>query len=233
LEVPRILIVDPSATDRARFRQALTAEGFETADAGDGQTALGALEERAADLVLTDWRLADMSGSELIDRIQARNGDGGEPTAKVLVVASSAEGSVVAAALGQGADDFMAKSGSSKELVARVRAALRRPPCQFANAKGVSLVGPVRLEKLTHRVTVDGTPIELAPAEYRLIAFLMENPGRVYDRQHLLEKVWHRRNGIGERTVDVHVRRLRALLEPHGCADLLQTIRGFGYRFGD
>ena len=226
----RILIVDPSDTDRARFRQALAAEGFETADAAGGEAALGALEQRAADLVLTDWRLADMSGSELMDRIQGHNGNGAD--LKVLVVATNAEGSAVAEALEQGADDFMAKPGTPRELVARVRAALRRPQLRPRDSEGLCRVGPVRLEKLTHRVTVDGEPIELAPAEYRLMAFFMENPGRVHDRQHLLEKVWRRRNGIGERTVDVHVRRLRALLEPHGCADLLQTVRGFGYRFG-
>ena len=88
------------------------------------------------------------------------------------------------------------------------------------------------LEKLTHRVTVNDQPISLAPAEFSLMAYFMEHPGHVHDRQHLLENVWGRTNGIGERTVDVHVRRLRAQLEPHDCADLLQTVRGFGYRFG-
>jgi two-component system phosphate regulon response regulator PhoB len=93
-------------------------------------------------------------------------------------------------------------------------------------------VGPIRLDKLGHKVLVGSEEIELAPVEFRLMAYFMENPGRVMARRHLLEQVWRRRNGIGERTVDVHVRRLRAALEPHACDDLLQTVRGFGYRFG-
>jgi two-component system phosphate regulon response regulator PhoB len=93
-------------------------------------------------------------------------------------------------------------------------------------------VGSVVLDLASHKVTAAGQPIALAPAEFRLMAYFMENRGRVLGRRLLLAQVWNRRKGIGERTVDVHVRRLRAALTPHGCADLLQTVRGFGYRFG-
>jgi two-component system phosphate regulon response regulator PhoB len=140
------------------------------------------------------------------------------------------EASAVAQALDSGVDDYLAKPVREEELLARVNSALRRPAAP--SRENVLEVGPIRLDKLCHKVTVGVREIGLAPVEFRLMAYFMENPGRVLARRHLLEQVWRRRGGIGERTVDVHVRRLRAALEPHSCGDLLQTVRGFGYRFG-
>ena len=223
----RILIVEPNDDDRMQISEQLVSAGFDAATAVNGQTALAKLQERAAELVITNWNLPDLSGAELLARLRSREEI---PELRVLVLARNPDGRAAAQALEQGADDFFAKPASDEELIARVRVAMRRKPIERAN--GTYQVGPVRLEKLTHRVSVGDEPIELAPVEYRLMAYFMEHPGRVHDRQHLLERVWGRRAGIGERTVDVHVRRLRALLEPHGCSDLLQTVRGFGYRFG-
>jgi two-component system phosphate regulon response regulator PhoB len=140
------------------------------------------------------------------------------------------EASAVAQALDSGVDDYLIKPVREEELVARINAVLRRPAAPGRDS--VLEIGPLRLDRVGHKVTVGSREIELAPVEFRLMAYFMENPGRVMARRHLLEHVWRRRNGIGERTVDVHVRRLRAALEPHSCENLLQTVRGFGYRFG-
>ena len=223
----RILIVEPNDEDRARLCSQLAAAGFDAAATATAQHALTELQDKAAELLITNWNLPDLSGSELLEKLRNR-AEAAE--LRVLVLARNPGGQTAVEALEQGADDFVTKPASDEEVVARVRVALRRKPVGAMN--GSYRVGPVHLETLTHRVSVHDEPIELAPVEYRLMAYFMEHPGRVHDRQHLLERVWGRRGGIGERTVDVHVRRLRALLEPHGCADLLQTVRGFGYRFG-
>lgn len=178
-------------------------------------------------MLLTDWMLRDMSGLELASYL--RNQPNGRLT-RVVILSSGSNGSAIAHALDSGIDDYLTKPVGHEELLARVNAALRRPATP--SRENVLAVGPIRLDKLGHRVTVGVREISLAPVEFRLMAYFMENPGRVLARRHLLEQVWQRRGGIGERTVDVHVRRLRAALEPHSCEDLLQTIRGFGYRFG-
>lgn len=178
-------------------------------------------------MVVTDWMLRDMSGLEFAHYVRKHaNGR----LSRVVMLSSRNDAGAVAHALDSGVDDYLTKPFREEELVARVNAALRRPA--VPSRENVLEVGPVRLDKLSHKVTVGTGELDLAPVEFRLMAYFMENPGRVLARRHLLEHVWRRRNGIGERTVDVHVRRLRAALEPHSCENLLQTVRGFGYRFG-
>lgn len=205
----------------------LGAAGHDTLALCDGEQSLAELARGGCSLVLTEWALPDMTGLELARRIR-RLPDGRD--IRVLMVSARDEPRAIAQALEQGFDDYITKPPRAEEFVARVNAVLRRPPLPAVN--GVVRVGPVLLDRAAHKVTVAGHAIELAPVEFRLMAFFLENPGRVLDRQFLLEQVWRRRSGIGERTVDVHVRRLRAALEPHGCQELLQTVRGFGYRFG-
>jgi len=168
-----------------------------------------------------------MSGLELA-RYVRRHPNG--RLARVVMLSGRNEVGAIAHALDGGVDDYLTKPVREEELLARVNAAMRRPAAP--SRENVLEVGPIRLDKVGHKVTVGTREIELAPVEFRLMAYFMENPGRVLARRHLLENVWRRRSGIGERTVDVHVRRLRAALEPHSCENLLQTIRGFGYRFG-
>jgi two-component system phosphate regulon response regulator PhoB len=168
-----------------------------------------------------------MSGVELASYIR-RHPNG--VLARVVILSSRDDAAGIAHALNSGVDDYLTKPCRREELQARLAAALRRPVA--AGRDQLLEVGPIRVDKLGHRVTVSGDPLDLAPAEFRLMVYFMENPGRVLARRHLLEQVWRRRQGIGERTVDVHVRRLRAALEPYRCDDLLQTVRGFGYRFG-
>lgn len=223
----RILLVDGTPGDRDRARDLLSDAGHEITCAPDATTAVDRLQHRAFDLVLADTLLRDMSGIDLARHVrQHENGR----LARVILLSNNDDASAVARALDGGIDDYLAKPLRDEELLARVHAALRRPPAPASDA--VLSAGPLRLDRVGHKVTVGEHELTLAPIEFRLMAYFMENQGRVLARRHLLDQVWRRRTGIGERTVDVHVRRLRAALEPHGCEHLLQTIRGFGYRFG-
>ena len=223
----RILLVDGNSDDREWVHDRLKAAGHDVVCASDALTAVDRLEQRAFDMVVTEWMLRDMSGLELAQYV--RKHANGRLT-RVVMLSGRNDAGAVAQALDSGIDDYLTKPVREEELVARVNAALRRPAAP--SRENVLEIGPIRLDKLGHKVTVGAREIGLAPAEFRLMAYFMENPGRVLARRHLLEQVWRRRGGIGERTVDVHVRRLRAALEPHSCENLLQTVRGFGYRFG-
>lgn len=222
----RILLVDGNPADRNWLQDRLTAVGHDVIAAGDATTAVDQLDRSPFDMLVTDAMLRDMSGLELAQFV--RKHVNGRLT-RVLLLSERSDASSVAHALDSGIDDYLAKPVREEELVARVNAALRRPATP--SRESILEIGPIRLDKLSHKVTVRTREIELAPVEFRLMTYFMENPGRVLARRLLLEQVW-RRNGIGERTVDVHVRRLRAALEPHACENLLQTVRGFGYRFG-
>jgi two-component system phosphate regulon response regulator PhoB len=225
--VARVLVVDSNSSDRQRLCEQLAAAGFDAVPAAAGTESIRVLDRSPADLIVTEWMLPDMSGLELATLVHSHpNG----VSARVLMVSTRLEGQHIARALASGVDDYVPKPADPDEFVARAWAALRRPRIGAVN--GALQVGPVRLDQVAHKFTVSGREIELAPVEFRLMAFFMQNPGRVLGRSQLLEQVWNRRGGIGERTVDVHVRRLRAALEPHGCENLLQTVRGFGYRFG-
>ncbi|MDP2324593.1 MAG: winged helix-turn-helix domain-containing protein [Gammaproteobacteria bacterium] len=223
----RILLVDGNSDDRDWVRDCLHAVGHEVVCASDATTAVDRVEHRPFDLVVTEWMLRDMSGLEFARYV--RKHANGRLT-RVVILTGQDEASAIAHALDSGIDDYLIKPLREEELMARINAALRRPA---ASSRETGLqIGPISLDRLSHKVTVGQQAINLAPVEFRLLAYFMENPGRVLPRRHLLDQVWRRRSGIGERTVDVHVRRLRAALEPHACEDLLQTVRGFGYRFG-
>jgi two-component system phosphate regulon response regulator PhoB len=219
--------VDGSAEDCSCIIRQLRDAGHEAVCAGDATAALELLDTASFDAIITEWMLSDTSALELVDSVRRSPRSS---AARVLVASRRGEPRDIARALDHGIDDYLIKPYRPEELLARVNAALRRPAA--ATPSGRLQVGPVTLDRVAHRVLVNSSEIELAPAEFRLIDFFMENRGRVFGRRQLLAQVWHRRKGIGERTVDVHVRRLRAALAPYGCDHLLQTVRGFGYRFG-
>lgn len=223
----RILLVDGNASDRSWAKERLEAAGNEIVCASDATTAIDHLEHQRFDMLLTDWVLRDMSGLELSQYVR-RHANG--HLTRILMLSARTDANALAQALDSGVDDYLSKPVSAEELLARVNAALRRPAAP--SPESVLELGPIRLDRLGHKITAGGRELDLSPVEFRLITFFMENPGRVLARRQLLEQVWRRREGIGERTVDVHVRRLRAALEPHACEGLLQTVRGFGYRFG-
>ena len=223
----RILLVDGNTDDRGWVHDRLKAVGHTVMCASDATAAIELLQQRSFDMVLTEWMLRDMSGLELAHYL--RKQPNGRLT-RVIILSGRNDASAIGHALDGGVDDYLTKPVRQEELLARVSAVLRRPAAP--SRESLLEIGPIRLDKLGHKVTVGVREIDLAPVEFRLMTYFMENPGRVLARRHLLEQVWRRRGGIGERTVDVHVRRLRAALEPHSCENLLQTVRGFGYRFG-
>lgn len=223
----RVLIVDTNPEDRFGIGRALRDAGHDVVRACNAASALALAGNGGVDAVITEWLLADSSALDLAASLRAIP----ECAAtRILVASQHGESRDVARALDNGIDDYLLKAARPDELIARVNAALRRPPA--ANGGNVLQVGAVTLDRVAHRIAVKGHTLNLAPAEFRLMAYFIEHPGRVFSRRQLLAHVWNRRKGIGERTVDVHVRRLRAALAPSGCDNLLQTIRGFGYRFG-
>lgn len=185
------------------------------------------MEGSVFDAVITEWLLPDTTALDFAESVRSQFQSA---PARVMVASRRSEARDIARALDSGIDDYLVKPSRPEELIARVNAVLRRPPAPAVDA--VQTVGPLKLDRTSHRVLVGDTELDLAPVEFRLMAFFIENHGRMVGRQQLLAQVWNRRTGIGPRTVDVHVRRLRAVLSPFGCADLLQTVRGFGYRFG-
>ncbi|NND37460.1 MAG: response regulator [Gammaproteobacteria bacterium] len=222
-----IVLADPDLEDRARIGEQLSSAGHEVTMVGDGVSAIAAVRKSFCSLVVTEWQLGDMTGLDLAQMIKASAKTRGT---RVMMVSDASAAPRFSEALDSGVDDCVVKPCRPDELLARASLVLRRP--SVLPIDDALTVGPITLDRPAHKVSVGDAELKLSPVEYRLIRFFLENPGRVFDRQQLLEQVWQRRNGIGVRTVDVHVRRLRASLEPHQCAHLLQTVRGFGYRFG-
>jgi two-component system phosphate regulon response regulator PhoB len=183
------------------------------------------IADRRPDLVLIDWMLPDSSGLELTRAIK-RNADTSE--LPIIMVTARAEESDKVAGLVGGADDYVTKPFSPRELHARIAALLRR---STGGDTGRELrVGLLLMDCAAHRVSVGGAAVDLGPTEYRLLEFFLRNPERVYSRVQLLDSVWGGNVYIAERTVDVHIRRLRKCLQSVGVADYVQTVRGSGYR---
>jgi len=224
--MPKILIVDDEPPIREVIRLSLQAADFETVEAGHADEARNQIQAEAPDLILLDLMLPGRSGLELARQLKQ------SPTTRQLpIIMITAKGNESDKVLGldAGADDYITKPFSPKELVARVKAILRRTMPSGPDGP-IEILG-LRLDPASHRVTIEGSEIGLAPTEYRLLHFLMSHPERAFDRQRLLDHVWGQEVFVDERTVDVHVRRLRRILEPSGHHDLLQTVRGVGYRF--
>ncbi len=204
---------------------ALQRAGFGVREAEDSHGARVQLAERHPDLLLVDWMLPDMSGLELTRLLKREPATRELPV--ILLTARAAEGDKVAG-LDGGADDYVTKPFSPRELLSRINAVLRRT--SGAAGEDKLEIGGVSLDRATHRVTAQETEIALGPTEYRMLEFLMAHPERVYSRAQLLDRIWGGNSYIEERTIDVHVRRLRQALEEASMAHLIQTVRGSGYR---
>ena len=221
-----ILIVEDEAAIREMTAHALVREGFEVEQAEDADQAINLIADRLPVLVLLDWMLPGMSGLELARRLKRD-----EMTRHLPVIMLTARGDEDDRVRGleSGADDYVSKPFSPRELVARIRAVLRRSgepgPDERLECEGLVL------DMLAHRVTGHGEPLDLGPTEFRLLRFFMSHPERVYSRSRLLDRVWGGNVYIEERTVDVHIRRLRKVLAPGGFDRFIQTVRGAGYRF--
>jgi len=221
----RLLVVEDDLDISSLLLYTLDNARFDTMAAPDCKTAWEFLLDNPPDLVLLDWMLPDMSGIELLHRIRR------EPTLEtvpVIMLTARSEESDRVRGLETGADDYIVKPFSPRELCARIRNRLRIT--SNSNAETLSVSGLV-LDQVSYRTSVNGNPIELGPTEFRLLRHFMSNTERVFTRSQLLDRVWGTNVYIEERTVDVHIRRLRKALEPFHKSDLIQTVRGAGYRF--
>ena len=222
----QILIVEDEKPIRDMIAFGLRRAGFDVREAEDCSAARASIADQRPDLLLVDWMLPDQSGLELT-RSMKRNKDT-EDLPIIMLTARADEHDKVTGLEG-GADDYVTKPFSPRELLARIQAVLRRTS-PGGGAETLEAGGLV-LDTAGHRVTAGEQSVQLGPTEYRLLSFFMEHPERVYSRNQLLDRVWGGNVYVEERTVDVHIRRLRKALEPHGLDSLVQTVRGAGYRF--
>jgi len=224
----RILIVEDEEALTLLLRYNLEAEGYEVETVARGDEADSRLKENGPDLVILDWMLPGLSGIEICRRLRARVET---RTLPIIMLTARGEESERIRGLGTGADDYIVKPFSVPELVARVGALLRRAsPERMAHLLNF---GDIELDREKKRVSRGGEPIELGPTEFRLLEFLLERPGRVFSRAQLLDGVWGRDVYIDDRTVDVHVGRLRKALNRGQAADPIRTVRGSGYALDD
>jgi two-component system phosphate regulon response regulator PhoB len=221
-----ILVVEDEPAIQELIAVNLEHAGYHVIRARDAEEAMRVVRHALPDLMLIDWMLPGMSGVSLAR--QLRQSERTRQISMIMLTAREAESDKVLG-LEAGADDYVTKPFSPKELVARIKAVLRRRAPQMTD-EPVEL-GGLRLEPATRRVFGDRRPLELGPTEFRLLHYLMTHPERVHSRAQLLDQVWGDHVFIEERTVDVHIRRLRKTLEPSGHDRLIQTVRGSGYRF--
>jgi two-component system phosphate regulon response regulator PhoB len=222
----QILIVEDELPIREMIAFGLRRAGFEVREAADSRSARSLLADRRPDLLLVDWMLPDMSGLELTRLVKREAATRDLP---VIMLTARATESDKIAGLDGGADDYVTKPFSPRELLSRINAVLRRAP--GASDEETLELGGLLMDRASHRVTAGGTQIDLGPTEYRMLEFFMQNPERVYARAQLLDRVWGGNVYIEERTIDVHIRRLRKALETVKLDGLIQTVRGAGYRF--
>jgi two-component system phosphate regulon response regulator PhoB len=225
---PRILIVEDEEALTLLLRYNLEAAGYDLETVARGDEADLRLREAPPDLVILDWMLPGVSGIELCRRLRSRPETRQLP---IIMLTARGEESERVRGLSTGADDYIVKPFSVPELLARVAALLRRSsPERVADVLGF---GDIAIDREKKRVTRAGRPVDLGPTEYRLLEFLMERPGRVFSREQLLDGVWGSDIYIDERTVDVHVGRLRKALNRGEEADPIRTVRGSGYALDD
>lgn len=225
MSAPRIIIVEDEVAICEMVAFHLTRAGYEVMQAHDCQSARELLADRGADLAIIDWMLPDMSGLELVRSLQR---DPQFEDLAIIMLTARADETDKVRGLDSGADDYITKPFSSRELLSRIQAVLRRAA---PTANESHSAGKLRIDAVGHRVFADDKEVSLGPKEYRLLKFLLTHPERVYSRAQLLDRVWGANVYVEERTVDVHIRRLRKALEAHSADTLIQTVRGAGYRF--
>lgn len=221
----RVLVVDDEPDIVALVAYHLAKSGYSVSTATSGPDGLALARREKPSLIVLDLMLPGFSGLEVMQQLRA---DPSTSRIAVLMLTARREESERIEGLSLGADDYLTKPFSPQELVLRVSAILRRTKSTEAEKSDVTEVGPLKIDRTAHRVTVGGREVELTPTEFRLLTLLAERKGRVQPRTMLLEIVWEAAPDIQTRTVDMHVQRLRAKLGPAG--DLIETVRGFGYR---
>jgi two-component system, OmpR family, phosphate regulon response regulator PhoB len=221
-----ILIVEDEPAIRDMVAFALRKAGMEPAHAADARAAQTMIVERVPDLILLDWMLPGMSGLELARRLRKEDLTRDVP---IIMLTARGEETDRVGGLEAGVDDYVVKPFSPRELIARINAVMRRT--HGTDADGVIEIGKLKIDSPAHRVYAGEETVPIGPTEYRLLHFFMTHAERVYSRSQLLDYVWGGSVYVEERTVDVHIRRLRKTLEPFECDPLVQTVRGAGYRF--
>lgn len=227
-----VLIVEDEPSIAELISINLTHAGFTVARAFQADEALLMMRSISPDLIILDWMLPGKSGVQFAKELRANPSSQSLPI--LMLTAKGEEGDKVVG-LDAGADDYVTKPFSPKELVARVKALLRRHSPAVPEQQKVLSLGPMQLDSVSHRltITIDSSgpkSVALGPTEFRLMQFLMANPERVHSRAHLLDNIWGNEVYIEERTVDVHIKRLRASLSPYDCDRFVETVRGSGYR---
>jgi two-component system, OmpR family, phosphate regulon response regulator PhoB len=223
-----ILVVEDEAPIREMLRFALTRAEFRVAEAASAQEARLRIADERPDLILMDWMMPGLSGIEFTRELKSR------PTTRdipVIMVTARAEEEDKIRGLNLGCDDYVSKPFSYPELIARIQAVLRRA-MPGGEDERVAVNG-LEVDSASQRVTARGQAVKLGPTEYRLLHFFVSHPERVYTREQVLDRVWGQNVYVEERTVDVHIRRLRKALEPFGYDAMIQTVRGSGYRFSE
>lgn len=223
-----ILVVEDDKGIRDLLKDMLEEADFSVELAGDTQKALTILQRQLPDLIILDWMLPGQSGMEWARRLKKDDRYSAIP---IIMLTARTEEDDKIKSLDSGVDDHISKPFSSRELLARIRAVLRR--CGKLDKLKRIESGGITLISDEHRVLILGQPITISPTEYRLLEFFLSNQDRLFSRSQLLDQVWGRHSSIEERTVDVHIRRLRKLLSNFGKENLIQTVRGFGYRFSE
>jgi two-component system phosphate regulon response regulator PhoB len=221
----KILVVEDERSIRDMLAFNLGRAGYSVSGAADGREARAAIADGFPDVVLMDWMLPDISGLELTRQLKR---DPATREIPIIMVTARAEEDDRVSGLDGGADDYIVKPFSPRELLARIRAALRRTG---PGEDEVLSFGELTLDAASHEVRIGSAEIALGPTEYRLLEFFMLHPDRVYSRTQLLDRVWGGNVYVEERTVDVHIRRLRKALTPFGHDRMIRTVRGAGYRF--
>ena len=227
MTAPQVLLVEDEPAQREVLAYNLAAEGFDVTQASNGEEALLLVAEAPPDLILLDWMMPLVSGLEVCRRLKMRPETRGIP---IIMLSARSEEVDRVRGLETGADDYVIKPYSLVELMARLRAHLRR--VRPASAGVVLEWGDISLDPETHRVLRGGASLKLGPTEFRLLATLLEKPGRVFSREQLLDRVWGRDIYVDSRTVDVQIGRLRKSLCAQGGDDPLRTVRGAGYALG-
>lgn len=222
---PSIMVVEDEPEIRELLSFTITRAGHDVIAAESAEQALQLLDKGLPELLVIDWMLPGMSGVDLAKRLRIDELTSALP---IIMLTARGEESDKLKSFESGVDDYVTKPFSPKELMARIKALLRRTGAPEDNLLDV---GGIKLDLSSHRVSIGEQSIHMGPTEYRLLEFLMRHPERAFDRSQLLDRVWGRSVYVEERTVDVHVLRLRKILQPFHLQHLIQTVRGVGYRF--
>ncbi len=223
-----ILVVDDERAIRDMVCMALVQEDFQCSEASDAHKAEVMIKKNQPQLILLDWMMPGISGIDFARKLRRQPETMNIP---IIMLTAKIEEDNVIRGLESGADDYLTKPFSPRELIARIKALLRRSKPE--NTQDIIKINNLVLDTSSYRVEGNGQTIELGPTEFKLLRFLMENPDRVFSREQVLNNVWGDNVYVEERTVDVHIRRLRKALEPTHHQDMVQTVRGAGYRLSN